>query len=477
MPTIQHNESSNDDSGQQVHVELTQELTAEHEVKSYLEYTSVTTPTKDRSFASEDETFPESPMTSVGDYRSILSGESWGTYTIAEMNFTVMSNLLFFVASSIQTYTGIVDLTSAMYEESRVWDDDSDDDDYVYTALDRTYYVLYSFAPLLCIFSALVDLRYYKGVTAVSLWSWSFWCPCFVRNEDASEEIENLDEQAQQVQYQRIVEVDTTNVERINSFVEDEQNSFSTMESSVAENPYYHLAAALLFGLGGCFEFYSTFLYDHYEDVDCWDDDAYLIKEEMKRAWFVSNYRIDFIGMHLYLLSGVMSLIAQRDSFRSGWRCVFSECRSKSSRSNDSSYRTAQFLMLLGSVLFVGGTLLDCTISWISDPLLRHDMDPALHLNQVALAWFGLTSNLMWNIDAILYMISDVFIYSLHEKGSEGQKWLFKNACAETDEDTEDEENIEQEEYCYNKDDESMPMIRPLERGSSITSYSSIVMG
>lgn len=467
-------ESSNDDSGQEAHVKLTQELTTEHEVNSYIEYINVINSTKDCSFTSEDETFPESPMTSVGDSRSVLSSESWGTYTIAEMNFTVMSNLLFLAASSIQTFTGIVDLTSAKYEESRVWDDDSDDDDYVYTALDRTYYALYSFAPLLCIFSALIDLRYYKGLTAAPLSSWSFWCPYFVRNEYASEEIDSSQAQTQQEQYRPIVEVDTTNVERINSFVEDEQNSCSTMESSAAENPFYHLAAALLFGLGACFEFYSTFLYDYYEDADCWDDDAYLIKEEMKRAWFVSDYRVDIIGMHLYLLSGVMSLIAQRDSFRSGWRCVFSECQSESTRSIDSSYRIATLLMLFGTVLFVGGTLLDCAISWISDPMLRHDMDPALHLNQVTLAWFGLTSNLMWNIDAILYVISDIFIYSLFKKGSEGQKWLFKNSCTGTDEDTEDAESSE-EEFWNSKDDESLPMIRPLERGSSITSYSSIV--
>mmetsp|Transcript_12827 Transcript_12827/g.32323 ORF Transcript_12827/g.32323 Transcript_12827/m.32323 type:complete len:474 (+) Transcript_12827:216-1637(+) len=471
MSTIQQAEPSNDGSDHEVHVELTQEIRTDEVLEQ--EHTRVITPTKDGSFSSGDDTFPESPLSSISDYRSIISNASWGTKTIAEMKFTVVSNWLFFVSASLQTFTSVVDLTSAQEEESQVWDDDRDDDDYVYTALDKTYYVLYSFAPFLFIISALIDVQYYNDQRAISIWSLSFWFPYFFPSDNNSwTEIETSEHQEQE--YQRIIEVNTNNVERINSFVEEEDNSYSTMESTVAESPYLHLAAAVAFLLGACFEFYSTFLYDYYQDIDDWDDDAYLIKQEMKRTWFVSDYRIDFVGMHLYLLSGVLSLISQRDSFRSGWKCVFSECRSESTRSADSSYRTATLFMLLGTVLFVGGTLLDCTISWISDPALRHDMDPGLHLNQVQLSWFSLTSSLMWNIDAVLYVMADVLLYSLHKEGSEGQKWLCQNST-EADQETQDEEISEDDHDWYSNDNESMPILQSLSRESSINSYSSIV--
>ena len=471
MTTIQQVGSSNDGSDHEVHVELTQEIRTDRETEQ--EYTSVITPTKDGSFSSGDDTFPESPLSSVSDYQSIVSNASWGTKAIAEMRFTVVSNLLFFVSASIQTFTSVVDVTSAQEEESQVWDDDRDDDDYVYTALDKTYYVLYSFAPILFITSALIDVQYYNDQRAISIWSLSFWFPYFFPSENnSSTENETLEQQEHE--YQCIIEVDTNNVERINSFVEDEDNSYSTMESSVEESPHLHLAAAVAFLLGACFEFYSTFLYDYYQDFDDWDDDAYLIKQEMKRKWFVSDYRIDFVGMHLYLLSGVLSLISQRHSFHSGWKCVFSESRSRSTRSADSSYRTATLFMLLGTVLFVGGTLLDCTISWISDPALRHEMNPALHLNQVQLSWFSLTSSLMWNIDAVLYVMADILQYSLHKEGSEGQKWLCQNSMQEN-EGTQDEECSEDYYDCYSNDDESLPILQSLSRGSSINSYSSIV--
>jgi len=473
----------------------------------------------------DDETHPNSPWGSFrdGDSRSTSSNSSWGTAIYTDMRFTMLSNLVFLIGSCIQTYTSIVDLKDASEEELEDddWDDDYDDDaddddwcddDYVYTIADKTWYVLYSLGPLLYIINSLIDVKWltaHSTAHSVSPWSWKFWCRCFRRRDNSATEIETPERLEQ---YQRIVRVDTDRSEGSNL---SDNSSYSTMESHI-ETSYgtdiaWQLVAAFTFGLGAFFEFYGTFLDDYYEDEDDWDDDSYLIKMEDRRKWYVSNYKIEFIGMHLYLLSGFIMLIAQRDSYRSGLKfgCCFGDirrfffvCEEKdkenenedendrsqmtnpdSTHPTESSNRLALFLMLLGTVLFVCGTLLDCTIAWLSDPELRYDLDPKKKvlwdLNEFTLAIFDLISSLLWNVDAFLYICADILLYSLHKKGSKGRKWLFKRrvpcSCMDVDDDSmERDANGRVFVPMFRELSHETGDAQPLLRCSSITTYSSL---
>ena len=234
------------------------------------------------------------------------------------------------------------------------------------------------------------------------------------------------------------------------------------------------MIAAIVFGLGACCEFYGTFLDDIYNKKDDWDDDAYLIEMEEERKWFVSNYKMDFIGMHFYLLSGVIQLIAQRNSYRRGfnikrffsdtWRSCSgtrddaheddnNNARPESTNPTRSSNRFAHFLIFLGTAFFLCGIIIDCTIAYISDPALRHKLDPSKKvfytLNQVSLSAWDLTSSILWNIDAILYICADILLYSIHKKDSKGRNWLCKKSadCGCTNDDESDAE-IEDAEEC-----------------------------
>lgn len=487
MSTRQQTEALDDSSDQYGHVELTNESPPEHddtmqsEALPCHEAAAVITPTKEsqsnQSFTSKDDTLPDSPWSSFRDdvsTSSESSNASWGTAAVAEMRFTMISNLLFFTSATIQTVMALTDLRSARKKlgaDDDGWDssecDGADDgcldDDYVYTAMDRTYYAFYSFAPLLCVMSALFDVQYYREHTASPM-SWAFWCPCFFRSDDNSTVvIENLKQQGNlnhQGRYQPLADENSIN----------DESSYSTSPPP-AENPYVHLAAALIFGLAATLEFYSTFLYDYYEDDDSWDDDVYLVEEENKRPWYISNYRIDFIGMHLYLLCGVVTLYSQRSSFCSNLKCVFRDDDEKSEESSpdESSYRFAQLLTLVGTLFFITGTLLDCTIAWLSDPAIR--FDAGIHMGNVTISCFGLTSCLLWNIDAIFYIWADVLVYSLHKEGSEGRKYLLKN-CMNNNNDVDDMEDDKNDEGY--PQGESMLMLPDLAQSPSLTSYSSI---
>lgn len=533
MSELPQIESSNDVVDNADHVEMTNETSTERESieaeavvsgeESAGEHDApcVGTPSKEsqanRSFSSDEETHLNSPWGSsiYGGPRSTSSNSSWGTAIYTDMRFTMVSNLCFFIGACIQTYTSIVDLKDAKeaaLEDDDDWDDDYDDDkwddeyddddwcddDYVYTVADKSYYVLYSIGPLLYIINALIDVRWLKEQAA---YQWS----C-LRGDNSSVQPENSEQQ--QVQYHRIIEVHTNNTEDMNTFDDDGSCSASSVDTSYKTEANWQLVAAVVFGIGALFEFYSTFLDDYYQDEDEWDDDAYLIKMENKRKWYVSNYKIDTIGMHLYLLSGVIMLIAQRNSYRSGWQfgCCFRDIRREcfsgqqddedeqsrdipvSTNPTESSNRLAQLLMFLGTILFVCGTLLDCTISWMSDPAVRHDVDPTNNLNEMTLSIFDLISSLLWNVDAVLYICADVLLYSLHKKGSKGRQWLFKKRvrcnCMEADnEDMEEDQNGQ--EYLRREDRSPLPMLPDLGRhnratqpllgrGSSITSYSSL---
>ncbi|VEU45078.1 unnamed protein product [Pseudo-nitzschia multistriata] len=394
-----------------------------HEISScsYDENTEMLSPWS--SFRDSDET----------DSLSIFSsGSSWDSYKYTDLRYTMISNLFFFVGACIQTYTSAASLKSTQAEWQLDDDSDWDDDDYVPTVPDRAWYALYSVGPFLYIINACIDIRWnMEYLTWATLWS--RLCS-FTRNSDVSPH--NSTAQNLKSDYQRIedVEADADG---------EENNTISTIESSSTSSAdpshaCWQVVVAMIFGTGAVFEFYSTFLDDYYEDEDDgWDDDSYLISMESKRKWFFSNYRIGFIGMHLYLLSGLIELISQRNSYRS--RCQVGCCGRKISCTNGvdespsrlSSMRVAHYLMFLGTILFVCGTILDCTMAYLSDPDIRHYLDPTKEVlwdvNEMTLATSDLISSLLWNVDAILYIMADILLFDLHRGDSKGWKWLCGN--------------------------------------------------
>mmetsp|Transcript_775 Transcript_775/g.1882 ORF Transcript_775/g.1882 Transcript_775/m.1882 type:complete len:503 (-) Transcript_775:245-1753(-) len=374
------------------------------------------------SFRDDDET----------DGGSITSSESsWETYKFVDLRYTMVSNSFFFVGACIQTYTNIVTLKSAradwLIDDNGPWDDD-----YELTAGDKAWYVLYSLGPFLYIINACIDIRWnMEYLSWSSLWSWI--CRCFRSNGPGH----NSPRQNQENHYRRMQEGEVM----FFNVVSDDSNSLSTTQSSSLSSSdeseaCWQVVGAFIFGTGAIFEFYSTLLDDYYEDVDDgWDDDAYLIQNEEKRMWYLSNYRMGFVGMHLYLLSGVIELISQRNSYRRGCRVACcgrhiscSDGTDDGGRSRFSSERLAGYFMFLGTVLFICGTLLDCTMAYISDPNIRHSMDPtrkvSFDVNEVTLATCDLISTMLWNVDAVLYIVADVLLYNLHKKNSRGRKWL-----------------------------------------------------
>jgi hypothetical protein len=396
----------------------------------------------------------EDPSTSRRSSSSSSSSASWSTYEYIDLRYTFISNFMFLAGASIQTYTSIIDLKASRADA--LIDDDGGDDDYVNTFSDKMYYVLNSLGPFLYILNACIDIRWQLDLTSTPL-SWlssvSSWCQCRVsRSQEestaSSDSIHTRDltmEEEEQHQQQQFQEVG----ENFDSNNDDDEISLSTIQSVITSSfestdaTYWGLLTAFIFGIGATFELYSTFLDDHYEGADDWDDDAYLIKEEMKRPWYVSNYKIGFIGMNLYLLSGIVELLAQRKSYRSGCNISMICCRqdeqkpinkpksvelestllSSSSLSPDKITKT---LLFLGTFLFVCGTLLDCTIALLYDPEARHDLDPNKYfiIDDVVLDTCSLISSLLWNVDAVFYIIADVLLYSLHKEDSKARRWL-----------------------------------------------------
>ena len=323
-------------------------------------------------------------------------------------------------------------------------EDDAWDETHVYTFGDKAYYFFFSLAPFLCLMSALLDVHYFGKFYASSSWRrpWTTRCFCFRRGTSNTVMKMALEENLDQ--YHFIVQADDHNdaeaVEDIDdNNDDDDSDSFSVVDDTTSA--HWHLAAAIVFGIAAVLELYCTLLYDYYEDVDYWDDDSYLVEEENKRKWYVSNYRIDFLGMHLYLLSGILAMIAQRSGLvsRCNWLCRSTntgnvECQLET----ESSDGLATVLTVLGTTFFISGTLMDCTIAWLSDPLLRRDL--RVHMQPITICKFGLTSCLCWSIDAVLYIWADVLIYSLHLKGSEG-RWLLRGwFCNDYDEGKSEEE-------------------------------------
>lgn len=409
---------------------------------------------------------------------SSSSSSYWSLYQYVDLRYTMLSNLIFLLGSSCQTYLAIIDLRASIRRKAEMENDDYDydydyyyagDDTYVYTVQDDVYYILYGLGPFLCIINACIDLRWqleYSKISPLSsLSSCCRRCWCFFRGSERKQQ-ESVTSSSSSITSSSTLsdDYDVSSPLHYEDSIDDSSlSTFHSTESSSSSSlsgEYWGYVVVSLFGLGSVLSFYSTFLDDYFEDQDKWDDDSYLIKMEKKRPWYACNYKINFIAIHLYLLSGVVDLLVQRNSMSAGGsrnklscdiRKLFSVCFNRSNTNNnnntsddvkqllsknnsfssseeveETTTRIAKLCMFIGTFLFVSGTLLDCTIAILYDPQQRHELNPdhIVNIDKVLLGTAGLTSCLLWTIDAILYIIADFFLYSLHIEDSKARRFL-----------------------------------------------------
>lgn len=227
---------------------------------------------------------------------------------------------------------------SAFANSTNIVDDDSNKK----TASDDLFYFLYTFGPVVYLGVALLEIRQ-------ALWS---------------------------------ISSDTTSAKRLSSL-------------------WWRLAAALVFGLGAMCEIYSTVLDDVFETEDSWVDDAYHLQVAAERPWFASNYKLNAMSVHLYLVSGLLRFVS------------FLKASSKATNSrlqyafpdNDISWRN--WILLGAAQVFVVATLFDCILSYIYDPQTWRDAANVSH-DYLFLDKVDTASTILWNVAAVLYILADL---------------------------------------------------------------------
>jgi hypothetical protein len=359
------------------------------------------------------------------------SESSWSDDDYLDLKFSMASNLFFLAGACCQTFISLWDWKSAVDEANGLVDDDDDDGVYVYTFSDKAYYVLYTLGPLLYLCNSIVDIRWAMAFLSFP----SLSCCCFNRNQATIAPTENFEDF-----HPLLANEDHSTHGNAAISASISATSMSTSTSVEMEERWWGLVVAIVFGLGALCEIYSTVLDDVYEDADDYDDDHYLIKIEKRRKWFVSNYKMTTIAMHLYLLCGIIQLISQRKSHRGSHFavcCGGAKRRQQQDGTDDDHDRQttrlsfvdsfAIWIMMIGTLLFIIGTLMDCVISYIYDPQVLHEIDrnKAINVNDVVLAICDVTSSIFWNVDAILYIVADVLVYRLYDRTGSTWNWFF----------------------------------------------------
>jgi len=148
-------------------------------------------------------------------------------------------------------------------------------------------------------------------------------------------------------------------------------------------NPKYEIWAAITFGVAAVLETITCIF---------WTEDINLLQ-----------VNIYVVAMHIYFVSGALSLIAQ------GMSCSFL-CRSAWSCSCCNSKRViAKIFMDLGAILFLVGSTVDVVVSYLYEPAIGN-------LSPGTLAATNLLSSILWFCDALLYIAADCVIYSLFRR-------------------------------------------------------------
>ena len=275
-----------------------------------------------------------------------------------DMKYSLCSNLLFLVGASIQTYLAIWDVVDATADaaDSAEEDDKNAATEYLDDFLDhdvssRVYYLLNSMGPFLFILNAIVDVK---------------WATTLPPSRDGGLELHgHISSVFRGLPFRAVL---------------NREEGAYTVEADVL-GKLWDLASAVTFGLGASLEFYGTF-FD--------DDDPNAVHA---KGFFLTGYRVNMIAMHIYLISGLLAVHKDRSLI----------CYPGGS--------IARRLIACGMMLFLMGSILDCVISYLYDPeLVSNNI-----LSELTLSWCNLSSNLLWNVDAIFYVMADCLLFSVHE--------------------------------------------------------------
>lgn len=315
----------------------------------------------------------EDDNSSVSSSSSASSVDSLGD--AEDMKFSLCSNLLFLVGASMQTYIAVWDLEDA---ESDAATGSSPEDDgnnnnnnnaeFMDDFLDhdvlrsRIYTVLNRLGPLLFILNAIVDIKWAMVLPAVSL---DYTTPP-TTNGSEQEARRNLFPTFRGLPYWAIIT----------------RQEGTSLDNDIS-GKLWDLAVAFTFGLGALFEFYSTFIDD--------DDDAK--NDEHTTGVLLAGYRVSMVSVHIYLISGLLTVHKERV-------LVCYPGGSKIRR-----------LKACGMMLFLTGSINDVVLSYLYNPQLVADNI----VSEVTLAWCNLCSTILWNTDAIFYVLADYLLLSAHD--------------------------------------------------------------
>ena len=153
-------------------------------------------------------------------------------------------------------------------------------------------------------------------------------------------------------------------------------------EGRFGDDPKLDAWSAAAFGLAAILEFASSI---------SWTDDT--------PSPIVAH--VNMLSMHVYLLSGVLTLKGQ------GMSCSLCRISSIFLCREESPTTLARTLMELGGILFLCGCSVDVIMSWLYDPEISN-------ISAATLSWGNLVSALLWLIDSILYTLSECILYRLY---------------------------------------------------------------
>jgi hypothetical protein len=176
-----------------------------------------------------------------------------------------------------------------------------------------------------------------------------------------------------------------------------------SIQSPSRKNNRWNIVAGVIFCLGATFAIYDSILYDAHEDQDDADDDNYLLAVAASRTWFGSEFRMNEIATHLYLISGAIYLSLHTGCFH-GWQQTLNITAPPLAL----AYR----ILICGTMLFVLGAIMDAILAYFYDPetLDKINHDDAIPATDLGLAKASVASAIPWTLAPIMYILVDVLV-------------------------------------------------------------------
>lgn len=165
----------------------------------------------------------------------------------------------------------------------------------------------------------------------------------------------------------------------------------------------WNVVAGVIFCLGAMFAIYDSILYDAHEEQDDADDDGYLLAVATSRSWFGSEFKMNIISTHLYLISGAIFLSLHTGCFH-GWQQILSI--------NAPPLQLAYRILICGTICFVMGAIMDALLSYFYDPQIldKIDHDDAIPATDLGLAKAKFASTFLWTLAPTMYILVDVLV-------------------------------------------------------------------